>query len=689
MGEDWGEEHFPEPAVLNGMEFLFSFIEGTDDVISVKTEDFRIIYINKAGETYLGVKPGEALGKKCYELLSREQPCAGCLAMAAIKTGLPQFREQHILEKDNWFEIKNYAFSGSGGEVVVVEILRDCTEKKKALRNLEKAMEDLAQKNRELEEERLRAEAWAREAEKAERLKSIFLANMSHEIRTPMNGIIGMTDLLLDTRLSADQRESAEIIRRSADYLLTMLNDLLDMSKIEAGKIIAKSVPFSLREIIEDLTAEAAGLGAAKGLDVGYFIDPSVPAMVRGDSGRTRQILINFLDNGIKFTSSGEVRLDVTPVRIGLSHMLLRFVVSDTGIGVAPEEQSSLFKPFYQADFFAVRKHGGAGLGLSICKGLADALGGAVGVTPREGRGTAFWCEIPFEKLAYGDAEDLVVDQCLLGLSVIIAGKAKLWQEEAAKLAATWLCSVVRAETPEQLRLILRERAGRDNDASCAVFIDEEDLDHDGGWTYALPEECRKRASFIRVCSLQSAQNLDENEKRGFSGSIARPLRRSRFREALLSAAEEGRGKLAHAGSVGACQAGGDPPQILLAEDSAVNRKIALKMLDRLGCSVKEAKDGEEAVYLLYRESFDLVLMDLQMPRKNGLEVVREIRSPEWEGRNGRVPVVAMTGQALPGDRDMCLEAGMDDYLAKPVAFRDLKEMLSGFLPGRLNLKTD
>lgn len=683
MGREEKRDGAGRGGIPDGMEFLLSFLEATDDIVSVKTEDFNIIYINKAGADYLGVSQREVLGRKCYELLRRSLPCDGCLAMKAVHTGVPQFREQYITENDNWFEVKNYPFQGDDERPVIVEVLRDCTEKKEALEGLRRALEELSDKNKDLAEERARAEGWAEEAKKADRLKSAFLANMSHEIRTPMNGIIGMADLLLDSPLTHEQRESAEIISRSAHHLLSMLNDLLDMSRIEAGKLTAESVPFNLRELVEDLAAEAAGRGVRKGLDVGYFMDASIPALLQGDPGRTRQILVNFLDNAIKFTPSGEVRLHVSPVRIGLTHIMTRFEVSDTGIGIPDEDRASLFSPFYQSSWSGPEIRRGAGLGLSICKGLAEVMGGDVGVMPGEGEGTVFWCEIPYGRVAYGEAEDLPVDQSLMNLAVIIAGEGRLWQEEALALAGCWLCSVLSAKTPHELRVRLEENAEGTIPGACVVLIDDDDIEGDEGWNPALLPSClQKSAAFYGVSAPGRFRSDEDLAEKGLTGRVSRPMRRSVFRKLLLSAAA-GQPRPSWSIPAGAeREKPVSPPRVLLADDSLVNRKIEARMLVRLGCSVTEAKDGGEALNLLEKEDFDIVFMDLQMPVKSGIEVTKTVRSPGREGRNRDIPIIAVTGQALSGDREKCLEAGMDDYLAKPVVFRDLEKMLHSKLPG-------
>jgi PAS domain S-box-containing protein len=689
-----GSEGIPFPGE-DVVSFLLSYIGETDDIVTVKDRNLTILYLNSAGAAFLGVSQEEGKGRRCFELLGRQEPCSGCLSAPAAETGRFQLREVFIPERDAWFEVKSRPVRNADGETVaLVEVHRDCSERKRAKEKLVGAMSELEAKNRELEEERKRAEGLAEEAGRAENVKSAFLANMSHEIRTPLNGILGMTDLLLDSPLPKEQEECAETIRRSAEHLLSLVDEILDLSKLEAGKLVLESVPFDLREMVEDLVTETAVRGAGKGLDTAFSVDPSVPSVLQGDPVRTRQILGNLLGNAVKFTLSGEVRLDVSPVDSGIKGLVLRFSVSDTGIGVPENAAGTLFQPFSQGDPSMTRRFGGTGLGLSICRRLVEAMGGSLGMTPRSGGGSVFWCELPFGRVPFGEAEDLPVDQHLMGLPVVLAGGGASWQAEASGLAGKWLCSVRSADSPEDLRNLLEKRFGRDGEGRCAVFIDRDLLRKEAAWAPTrLPADLRRGALFFSVDPPGTFPETGYLLREGLAGRISAPIRRGPFREAVLSAAETDRGK--GQGSPGGSEQTGSsrsallPARVLIADDSRVNRMVAERMLQKLGCSVTGAADGEEALRILETERFDIVLMDVQMPGKDGLDVTSALRSPEWTGCNGSVPVIAMTAHALPGDREKCLAAGMDDYLPKPVRFRDLEEKLSIHLSRRRPEQSD
>ncbi len=522
-------------------------------------------------------------------------------------------------------------------------------------------------------------------AEAATRAKSSFLAMMSHEIRTPMNGVMSMAEMLEQTDLSKDQRDMSAVIRGSASTLLIIINDILDFSKIEAGRLEIENVPFSLLDLIEGTGELIASRAEEKGISLIIDLDPTIPDRLKGDPTRLRQILLNLMGNAVKFTETGHVMLRVTPVGQEDGTIRLRFKVSDTGIGLTPEQQTRLFTPFTQADNSTARKFGGTGLGLSISQRLCQMMGGTIGVESTPGVGSTFWFKLPLGVL------DTVSEKPTIDISdarVAVIGIQGIRRATLGRLLeAAGISDVLWHEAGQSIassigdRPIVLLRAGTD----VASTMELVSLVSEGG--------VERRVILLAPRGLSST--LSSATQRGFFAALTLPLRRHRLWHVLAAAL--GRATLADREAGTADDAiGWAPPSVeearaagallLVAEDNTTNQTVIHRLLNQRGFAHEIAGDGVEALRLLEGGGHGLLLTDFHMPNMDGFELTGEIRVRERTG-GGRLPIVALTADALPGTEEKCLAAGMDGYLTKPIDTRALNDALEKFLPQALPLR--
>lgn len=509
-------------------------------------------------------------------------------------------------------------------------------------------------------------------AELATRARSEFLANMSHEVRTPMNAIVGMSGLLLDTELTDEQAGFAETIRASSEALLTIVNDILDFSKIESGRLDLETMPYDIRDCIEESLDLVAFKAGEKGLDVLYWIEAGVPAVVEGDPTRVKQVLVNLIGNAVKFTEAGEVLVTVSAHGAGEGLFALRFDVKDSGVGIPADRMDRLFQSFSQIDSSTTRHYGGTGLGLAISKRLCEMMGGTISVVSEPGVGSTFGFEVVVQAVPGAGQAALSGTPALAGLRVlVIEDKAVSRRVMVAHVERWGMLAAEAASGPEALLAL--DRGARFD----IVLVDKSLPGMDGAELAARIAEraLEPKPKLILLSSLGRRPADGARLESIFAASLTKPVRPRALLDAVVAALDGRSGPVRErASQFDASMASGHPLRILLAEDSLVNQQVAMHMLSRMGYRADTVANGAEAVDAVLHRHYDVVLMDLQMPEMDGLQAARRIRADAPAERQPRI--VAMTANAMRGDRDRCLAAGMDDYVSKPVRPEELAAAL-------------
>jgi two-component system sensor histidine kinase/response regulator len=652
---EWKEK---ERQIQHLKEFNENIVNSLAEGILIEDKEGTITFANPALEKMLSYTSEELVGKNWEKIVPQEEKEKIAEKTSSRQSKTTEKYEARILSKT--------------GDTIPVLISAQTLFQDGQFNGVLTAFTEIS--------ELVRARTLAQEASKA---KSEFLANMSHEIRTPMNGIIGMTELALGTDLTDEQQDYLEAVRESANSLITIINDILDFSKIEARKIEIADIEFNLHQALGDMVSALAVQAHNKGLELAYEVSPEIPARVIGDPGRLRQILLNLISNAIKFTEKGEVVITLAVKKKTEDDAVFLFTVKDTGVGIAEDKQKQIFEAFSQADGTMTRKYGGTGLGLAISSQLVELMGGTIGVKSQLGKGSEFEFTVslglqkgPEVKLIPVDAENLA------GLSVLVVDDNLTNRNILENMLKSWKMRPTCLASAKEALAFLQE-IRREGQEISLIIVDSQMPEMDG---FSLAAEIKKapalpQPTIIMLTSAGIRGDAAKCKSLGVSAYLTKPVKQSELLNAITYVFGENFRKKGSAPLITkyVIKEARERYRILVAEDNAINRKMVENILKKQGHSVTLAGNGKEALDAWRKESFDLILMDVQMPGTDGLEATKKIRAQEKKS-GSRMPILALTAHALKGDRERCLEAGMDDYVSKPINPDELMEAIERVL---------
>lgn len=655
------EKQRVEAELKNLQQFQEKILTSLAEGVVVENAHGHITYVNPALEKMLGYRPGELLGQHWSVFIPEDQ--------------LEQVKRKSRARQSRTRERYETRLKTREGRLIPVLIHAHSIFEKKKFSGVVSVITDISNLKQIEEELRLSRE----EALAASKAKSEFLANMSHEIRTPMNGIIGMIELALQTELNDEQLQFLKAARTSAESLLTILNDILDFSKIEARMIELVPVEFNLHNSITEIVATLALPAHQKGLELLCHVPPSLPETVVGDTSRLRQVLLNLVSNAIKFTEKGEVEVEVEEQARTSKDITLHFMVRDTGIGISRDKLESIFQPFVQADASFSRKYGGTGLGLAITSQLVNLMGGKIWAESQPGRGSTFHFTVRLGLVPERRTRAVPATLAAVhGLRVLVVDDNQTNQVILKEMLQSWRMKPEVASSGPQAISLIREALSRQE--GFGLFLLDLSMPEMDGFELIRNIKEIDGAREVPIIILTSADrvgDLQQAKELGAQGYLVKPVRPSDLLDTIM--AIKGATSAAHRLEVPITEH--TLPEfrrklnILLAEDNPVNQKVAIHLLQKKGHRVTVAENGRQALEILEKEKFDLVLMDVQMPEMDGFEATRQIRQRE-QSSGEHLPVVAMTAHAMKGDREKCLEAGMDDYVAKPLYPEELYRVI-------------